>query len=327
MTKSATVGDVIAGRYEVRRILAMGGTGTVYSAHDTDLDRTVAVKTLRRDRTMARHTVRRFRREAQIIRKLSHPNTVRLYDSGKTRNGALFLVMEYIAGDTLEELISSDVDFPIEVVARIGCQVLGSLAEAHKNGILHRDVKPANVILTEQLGQPYFVKLIDFGMAYRANPEDEPITRVGYAVGTPQYMAPEQVRGEPLTAATDIYSLGATLLELSMGDPLFPGDMSPQEVMSIQASADPIEIPRAIMETPIGPILERALAREPKDRYQSAGAMLCDLQMCQGSVLSGSFDSVAVSLEPRLGGRVVGLLVAALIVGVVIGFLLLSLGR
>ena len=202
----------VAGRYELLRPLGHGAMATVDLAHDVELDRQVALKRLAENLARDKDLERRFLREARLAARLAHPNVVRVFDVGED-DGRPFIAMEYVEGETLTELVARRGRLPAAEVARIGTQMCAGLAAAHAAGLVHRDVKPQNLLL----GTDGVLKLGDFGIA--VGYEGTRLTLAGTVLGTAGYLAPEQARGEQVTAAADIYGVGAVLYELLVGEP------------------------------------------------------------------------------------------------------------
>jgi len=274
-------GSIIDDRYEIVDILGEGGFGVVYRARQRDMGREVALKTLRRSIAGYEEAAQRFRREARLARLLTHPHTIRLYDFGQTSSGVLYISMELLKGETLEERIESKGPIPLDSCMAIGEQIAKSLTEAHENGIVHRDLKPSNVFVCE-MGKEDFVKVLDFGIAKvsQAWGDDgftDKLTRTGTAFGSPAYMSPEQVRGSGVTSASDIYAFGLIILEALTGAQVVDGN-SPFDVAVKQASPEPIPIPPWIEQSPAGWILKKCLAKRIENRYQNAAELLSDLE-------------------------------------------------
>jgi len=215
-------GDVVAGRYRVEALLGRGGFGVVYQAVQLNMGRGVALKVLLAEALAHVEGFARFRHEAELAQRLSHPNTVRLYDFGETEAGLPFTAWELLRGRPLDATLRAERTLSPPRVARIGAQVLKSLMEAHEIGIVHRDVKPSNLFLCEFTGETDFVKVLDFGIA-KSLSNGPGLTRDGAILGTPSYMAPEQVAGEEVTPATDLYALGLVMAEALAGRPVFSG--------------------------------------------------------------------------------------------------------
>ena len=260
------------GPYEILAPLGAGGMGEVFRATDTRLHRTVAIKILPHDKVADPERKRRFLREARAVSALNHPNIVTLHDIAND-NGIDYLVMEYVPGKSLDKLIPSKGLLLAEAL-NYAQQIAQGLAAAHVAGIVHRDMKPANVIVTLE-GQ---AKILDFGLAQLTErapgPEGETVsqeaalTEAGAVMGTVPYMSPEQASAKPLDHRTDIFSLGVMLYEMLAGQRPFRGK-SHVETMN-QIINDPAP-PLAMVPTPVEEILEKALEKDPKDRYQHAG--------------------------------------------------------
>jgi serine/threonine-protein kinase len=219
ITTSLEPGQMLAQRYRVQRLLGKGGMGAVYLADDEVLGELVALKVISSAfAANESEMIARFRREAAAARKVSSPAVIRIHDLGEARPGLLYLSMEYFQGRTLSELIAQRGLVPIRDVQDILTQIVNGLEAAHQAGVIHRDLKPSNVLI----GERGAVKIIDFGLATTA--VGQGLTATGAILGTPHYMAPEQVRGRPVDARTDIYSLGALAYHLVTGRPPFSGD-------------------------------------------------------------------------------------------------------
>ena len=286
--------QVLDGRFRILNRIGEGGMGTVYLGEQIGLGRKVAIKTLNPEFGENVDLIARFRREAHVIENLTHPNTVRLYDFGETDTGLLYIVMEYLEGQTLEEVVRDRGRLPVQTVVHIAKQVLGSLVEAHAQSIVHRDIKPSNLILCEQLGADNFVKVLDFGLA-RADVENVSLhTYSGAVMGTPHYMSPEQARGQKVIPSSDLYSLGLTLYELVMGEPAYNAS-SPYELAMYHLTPDPLELPGLLRGTRLGAVIAKAAEKDPDLRYASAVDMLRDLQSdSMARMTAATLDAVAV---------------------------------
>jgi tRNA A-37 threonylcarbamoyl transferase component Bud32 len=265
-------GTVIDGRYEVTRLLGRGGMAEVYLAHDRLLDRPVAVKVLREHLSGDDRLLTRFRREARAAAGLSHRNIVAVHDVG-VDGDAPFIVMELVRGRTLSDVLTEQGPFPSDRVAEIGEAAARGLEVAHQAGIVHRDVKPGNVMLTGD-GE---VKLLDFGIANAVRWTR--ITDTPAVQGTAEYMAPEQIRGEGADRRSDIYALGVVLYEMATGRPPFGGD-TPLAIAyrHIEEAPPPPQAVRPDLPDGLSSILLRCLAKQPADRYGRAEDLAADLR-------------------------------------------------
>lgn len=273
---------MLGGRYEVRSLIGRGGMAQVHLGRDTRLSRLVAIKMLRVD--LARDAVfqTRFRREAQAAASLNHPNIVAVYDTGEEPvQGAdgktvmvPYIVMEYVEGHTVKELLSDETPVPIPEAVEITQGVLAALSYSHAAGLVHRDIKPGNVMLTNS-GK---VKVMDFGIARAIADSQATMTSANAVVGTALYLSPEQARGEKLDERSDVYSAGCVLFELLTGRPPFSGDTAVS--LAYQHVSEPPPLPSSIAsDVPIelDQVTMKALAKDPAQRYSSAGDMSADL--------------------------------------------------
>ena len=275
-------GDVIDGRYRIEALLGSGGFGAVYRATQLNLGREVALKVLHSGLLASAQTLQRFQREAQLAQQLNHPNTVRLFDFGQTQSGAPFMVWELLSGKPLDALLGQYGALAPARVARIAIQILKSLMEAHALGIVHRDIKPANIVVGDFHGEPDFVKVLDFGVAKTLLDSGSAMTADGQMIGTPSYMAPEQVRGENVGPAADLYSLGLVMAEALSGQVVFQGN-SLIDVCMAQASDNPAPLPVQAQQGPLAPIIQGATQKRADARYQSAEQMLQELSSLASS--------------------------------------------
>ena len=258
------IGQIIKERYEIVEILGEGGMAFVYKAKDKQLKRNVAIKTLKPNYVNQEKFVDRFRREAQTAANLNHPNIVQIFDWGIEDEP--YFVMEYIEGNTLTSIISSNRTVGLNDILYIGSQVANGLKEAHKHGLVHRDIKPGNIMITPD-GK---VKVTDFGIVSLQNEESD-ITKTGAVLGTASYISPEQAQGKPVSFESDLYSLGTVLYELIAGKPPFTGD-SPIATATKHLTDKPEKLSNYRKDIPKA--LENAvlklLEKKPSDRFKSA---------------------------------------------------------
>jgi eukaryotic-like serine/threonine-protein kinase len=258
---------LLAGRYELGQELGAGGMGRVVAAHDQVLGRDVAIKLL--SPRAERVTRERFVREARTAAKLHHPNVVAVYDTGE-EDEQPYLVMELVRGQSLADVIRTEGRLDVEDAVGITVGVLDGLAVAHRTGMVHRDVKPANVLLPDEGG----VKLSDFGIAKLLDEAGAELTATGSLMGTPTYLAPELVGGSPPSPASDVYSVGCLLYAQLTGEPPFTeGDPLAIAYAHRNEPVPPIEEARPDLPPDIVAVVERALAKDPGERYDSATAM------------------------------------------------------
>jgi serine/threonine-protein kinase len=272
-----TASEPLSGRYELGEILGFGGMSEVHLARDLRLHRDVAVKVLRADLARDPSFYLRFRREAQNAAALNHPSIVAVYDTGEadTPTGPLpYIVMEYVDGVTLRDIVHTDGPLPprraIEIIAD-ACQALNF---SHQNGIIHRDVKPANIMISTTNA----VKVMDFGIARAIADSGNSVTQTAAVIGTAQYLSPEQARGDSVDARSDVYSLGCVLYEILTGEPPFTGD-SPVAVAYQHVREDPVPPSKRHegISADLDAVVLKALAKNPENRYQTAAEMRADL--------------------------------------------------
>ncbi len=269
---------LLGGRYELDGVVGRGGMAEVYRARDLRLDRIVAVKTLREDLARDQTFQARFRREAQSAASLNHPSIVAVYDTGEDDSATShvpFIVMEYVDGRTIRDLLRDDRQLLPERALEITDGVLRALDYSHRNGIVHRDIKPGNVMLNRQ-GE---IKVMDFGIARATSDAQATMTQTAQVIGTAQYLSPEQARGERVDSRSDLYSVGCLLYELLTGRPPFTGD-SPVAIAYQHVRENPVPPSRVDPELPrwADPIVLRAMEKDPADRYQNANEMRNDIQ-------------------------------------------------
>ncbi len=264
-------GSVFAGRYEVKEILGVGGMGVVYRAFDRELQEPVAIKTLKPE-ALAGGTVAldRFKQEIRLARKIAHRNVVRTYDLGE-QNGMYYLTMEYVEGTSLKQLIASRGKLPVPVALTVGKQLCRALEVAHAEGVIHRDIKPQNIVV-EPSG---FLKVMDFGIARLANPpKGKGLTEAGMSIGTPDYMSPEQLSGTELDQRSDLYAAGVVLFECVTGKVPFEAETT-WALVAKHLEEQPPD-PRSTnpdVPSPLAVVILKAMAKQPSDRFATAAEM------------------------------------------------------
>jgi len=264
-------GTLFANRYEVKDVLGAGGMGVVYRAFDRELQEPVAIKTLRPEALAGDGVaLERFKQEIRLARKIAHRNVVRTYDLGEA-DGMYYLTMEYVEGTSLKDLIASRGHLPVAVTLTVGKQLCRALEVAHEQGIIHRDIKPQNMVV-EPTG---FLKVMDFGIARLATaPQGKGLTQDGMTIGTPDYMSPEQISGMELDARSDLYSAGVVLFECLTGR--LPFEAESMYALMAKRLEEPPPDPRTInAEVPqsLAAVILKAMAKQPADRYQTAAGM------------------------------------------------------
>jgi serine/threonine-protein kinase len=267
------VGELIAERYELEEVVGTGGMSSVYRAHDRLLERDVALKVLHEQFGEDGEHVERFRHEARAVASLSHPNIVTVIDRGE-QDGRQFIVFEYVAGENLKNLIERDAPLPEHEAVELGLQIARALAFAHEHGLVHRDVKPQNVLIADG-SEP---KVTDFGIA-RSLDVREGITQTGTVLGTSDYIAPEQARGSRASVQTDIYSLGVVLYELLTGELPFRGENF--VAVAMRHINDPVPSVRALrpdVSPRLDAAIQKAMAKEPRARFASMDEFAAELE-------------------------------------------------
>lgn len=294
--------QLLRGRYEITRLLGMGGTSQVHLGRDRELDRTVAIKLIPAEPHDNPEHAERLRREARAAAAIDHPNVVAVHDIGVSETGSpptesVFVVMEHLDGESLRSRIGRDGPLTEETAIGIAGQVCLALHAAHENGVIHRDVSPGNIMLRRDDA----VKVLDFGLARMAGSAFR--TTTGEVRGTPAYIAPEQVQGEQLDARTDLYSLGCCLYLMVTGDPPFPGTeavaMAYQHVRS--APVPPREI-NPDVSPGLQAVILRALAKNPDERHRSATQMRSEL-LSVGSTKTTDGDDRTVDFSGATGTK------------------------
>jgi serine/threonine-protein kinase len=275
------------GQYVLQRKLGAGGMGEVWLAEHGLLKRPCAVKFIRPELAASPATAARFAREVQAVTALTHVNTVRVYDYGRAADGSFYLVMEYLEGPTLEELVKKDGPLPPPRVVHLLRQVCGALAEAHAAGLVHRDLKPGNVLVATLGGQRNVAKLLDFGLVHDLSADaDDRLTRTGMVLGTPAYMSPEQAAGDAaVDPRGDVYSLGAVAFFALTGRPPFQAKVVGQVLAAHRSQAPPsVADLRPELPADLAAVIARCLAKDPRDRFQTAEEVDQALGQCSCAV-------------------------------------------
>ena len=269
------IGQTLADKYKIEKLIKMGGMGAVYRGKHVLMDKTVAIKVLRPALAGDDAVVARFSREAKAASKISHPHAVNVTDFGEAENGIVFLVMEYLDGRTLKDVIATDGPLALGRIVGIVRQVAGALDAAHGQGVIHRDLKSENIMLVSHNGDEW-AKVLDFGIAKIRQPDgaaEGDITHANLVVGTPQYMSPEQCsQSGALDARSDVYSLGVIVYEMLTGRVPFSGESATVIMMKqVQDPAPSVLSIRRELPASIDAVIKRALAKQPIDRFKSAG--------------------------------------------------------
>ncbi len=280
------IGQVVAGRFHITSVLGEGGMGVVYVGEQQmgTTVRKVAVKTLHQHLSKDASIQARFNREVGTVAQLEHPNTIKVYDFGTTKDGQLYIAMEFVLGKSLADTLIADGAFTAQRTIHIMRQICGALDEAHLQGIIHRDLKPDNIILANRAGETDFVKVLDFGIAARTESADaqkeQKLTQQGMVLGTPPYMSPEQFTGKPLDARSDVYSLGVMAYEMLTGKLPFDAE-TPWEwaTQHMTAAPKPFETvaPTAHIPEGLRHAILRALSKERTQRQDSARQFFAEL--------------------------------------------------
>jgi predicted Ser/Thr protein kinase len=285
--------EVIADRYELEELVGSGGMSSVFRARDRLLDRHVALKVLHDHFVDDGESVERFRREARAVAQLSHPNIVTVIDRGES-DGKQFIVFEYIDGRSLKELLDSEGPLAVDEALDVALGIARALAFAHQHGLVHRDVKPQNVLLNGD-GRP---KVTDFGIA-RSLDIEKGVTQTGTVLGTSNYIAPEQASGQRVDAHTDVYSLGVVLFELLTGEVPFEGENFVAVAMKhINEPAPSLLDRRGDVPPRLAAAVDRALAKDPHDRFPSMDAFAGELEACLAEVRSGAGEGDTMVVTP-----------------------------
>jgi eukaryotic-like serine/threonine-protein kinase len=278
------LGTTLGGRYRLDERIGHGGMSTVYRAFDTVLERQVAIKLMHREIASDSHQLERFRREARAVAQLNHPHIVTVIDAGEwdaqdgdagadIQSGTPYIVLEHVAGETLKDLIRRDTPLEVPSALAYGIEIARALGSAHAQEIVHRDVKPQNVLLSGEGG----AKITDFGIARTLT--EEGLTMDGRVLGTTDYVSPEQALGQPVTGQSDVYSLGIVLYEMLTGSPPFKGE-SPVAVamMHVREEVPDVQLSRPEISAATAAVVERATAKDLKRRYPDMASMIADME-------------------------------------------------
>jgi serine/threonine-protein kinase len=275
------VGSIVADKFHIEKKLGEGGMGTVYLAEHVKMRRKSAIKVMAPTMASDPEAIARFNREAANAARINHPNVCQIYDFGETKDGTIFLAMEFIEGESLSDLLQRDGRLSLERAAGIVRQTGAALQVAHDEGIVHRDLKPDNIMLTSARDGSDVVKVVDFGIAKAMTGEEgQKVTKTGLVVGTPEYMSPEQLSGDVLDGRSDIYSLALVLFRSVTGSLPFQAE-SAQETMVKRLTDAPLKLAQVAPDAQWPPrlqgVMDRALERMPADRYASAAMFVSDV--------------------------------------------------
>lgn len=327
-SENEMLGRTLAGRYQVEGVLGRGTMGVVYSCRHLVLERSVAIKVLKPDMAQEEEVLQRFMIEAKAASSIGSKHIVDILDFGRLADGSSYLVMEQLRGQTLGDLLSASPLLPAPIVLSIARQIAEGLEAAHAAGVVHRDLKPDNIFLTETKPDEYFVTILDFGIA-KVQASQNKLTQQGTLVGTPHYMSPEQATACSADHRSDIYSLGVMLFELATGDVPFDGE-SPVSVLTQHVHDKPPDVAAALptgRELPKGlfGVIKKCLAKRPDRRYQTMKELRADLEsLISGSepeiVLETDLDSASVAPPPSVQpSRLRPLFYVALLLAVLFG--------
>jgi serine/threonine-protein kinase len=316
-------GTLVGGRYRVGRRLGRGGMGVVHEAVHEEIGRRYAIKLLRRELASRPRSLERFVREARLLAGVNHPHITQVFDFGRHEGRTPYIVMEYLEGRTLREVLRREGPCEPQLAVTIMRQVCRAMAHAHAQGVVHRDLKPDNLMLL-RADESVHVKILDFGIAQYASPPDTRLTPSGAVLGTSHYMSPEQTRGEEmLGAAADVYSLGVIFYEVLSGLRPHPGD-SYAAVLFHLLTQPPVPLTQVMPSCPreLWEIIERCLCNNPPDRYANAGELLGVLDALGDIAAAQEAGPPGPARSRIVAGKVrFGLFSAGLVAGAVVGSL------
>ncbi len=301
---SSLVGIILADRYRITSRIGAGGMGQVYKAEHILMKRQCAIKVLRANLSGDPEAAQRFQREAENASQLSHPNVAQIYDFGE-HDGRVYLAMEFIPGESLAALLQREGAIHPDIAADIMSQSAAALEAAHVRQLLHRDVKPDNIMLAKNTDGTYLVKLVDFGIARAMTSNEQRVTRTGLVIGTPEFMSPEQIAGEELDARSDMYALALVAFQCLTGKDAFPVTASKQNlILRLTSRPRTLAEVRADMPWPLAlqTVFDRALAPDPAERYDSIGSFAEELA---GAISSMTPSETTALYRKALDQRVV----------------------
>ncbi len=295
------IGTLLDGKYSVDRLLGVGGMGEVYAGTHVALGRLVAIKVLHAQFTINQSFVARFEREARTTAMLQHPNAVHIHDFGTLADGSRYLVMEYIEGVTLRDILRANASVPPGIAVDLIRQAAGAVAEAHARGIIHRDLKPENLMVRRDEDGRLALKVVDFGLAKILENTASLLTNASEIMGTPKYMSPEQFQGMPVDGRADVYALGCVLFELLSGQTPYEGTILEIVGQHVHAEIPLVTCEGTEIPSSIQAVVRRALAKDPDSRTASAEAFARELEEAV-SGLDQSIESIVIpgreSLSP-----------------------------
>lgn len=301
------IGRMLSGRYEIISLLGQGGMGAVYKARQPAVKRMIALKVLLKEFAENDTVVKRFHQEALAASRLTHPNTIKVFDFGQTEDGILYMAMELLRGESLAHALSRGGPMAPKRVVHIMRQCCKSLSEAHKAGIIHRDLKPDNIFLVEIEGERDFAKVLDFGVAKLKEYEGKEgtLTQAGMIFGTPKYMSPEQARSANLDARSDVYALGVIMYEMLMGKPPFTAD-NPLSILISHVNEQPRRFaqfnPGLQIPTALEAVVFKALAKDREQRHPSVDHMLAEFEAVDELLMGTPYETLAGRLPALLPG-------------------------